>query len=92
MTMDGAASPLPMVRIVVLTFDGGDLTMACLRSLCDLDWLRDRFEIVLVANGWLDEQRLGYGIALTLGQRMETDNVPMDVDAFFLCAQTSAHN
>ena len=28
------------------------------------------------------EQRLSYGIALTLGQRMKTDNVPMDVDAF----------
>ncbi|MDH4039661.1 MAG: FKBP-type peptidyl-prolyl cis-trans isomerase [Gammaproteobacteria bacterium] len=28
------------------------------------------------------EQRLSYGIALTLGQRMKADNVPMDVDAF----------
>lgn len=28
------------------------------------------------------EQRLSYGIAYTLGQRMATDNVPMDVDAF----------
>ena len=28
------------------------------------------------------EQRLSYGIALNLGQRMKTDNVPMDVDAF----------
>jgi GT2 family glycosyltransferase len=55
MTMDGAASPLPMVRIVVLTFDGGDLTMACLRSLCDLDWPSDRYEIVLVDNGSLDD-------------------------------------
>ena len=28
------------------------------------------------------EQRLSYGIALTLGQRMQADAVPMDVDAF----------
>jgi len=28
------------------------------------------------------EQRLSYGIALTLGQRMKADGVPMDVDAF----------
>ncbi len=28
------------------------------------------------------QQRLSYGIALTLGQRMKTDKVPMDVDAF----------
>jgi len=28
------------------------------------------------------EQRLSYGIALTLGQRMKADKVPMDVDAF----------
>ncbi|MEM8560740.1 MAG: FKBP-type peptidyl-prolyl cis-trans isomerase [Pseudomonadota bacterium] len=28
------------------------------------------------------EQRLSYGIAYTLGQRMAADNVPMDVDAF----------
>ena len=28
------------------------------------------------------EQRLSYGIALTLGTRMKADEVPMDVDAF----------
>ena len=28
------------------------------------------------------QQRLSYGIAYGLGQRMKTDNVPMDVDAF----------
>jgi FKBP-type peptidyl-prolyl cis-trans isomerase len=28
------------------------------------------------------EQRLSYGIAFSLGQRMKTDEVPMDVDAF----------
>ena len=28
------------------------------------------------------EQRLSYGIAYGLGQRMQADGVPMDVDAF----------
>ena len=28
------------------------------------------------------QQRLSYGIAFTLGQRMAADDVPMDVDAF----------
>jgi GT2 family glycosyltransferase len=48
-------TPAPMVRIVVLTFDGGDLTMACLRSLLALDHPADRREIVLVDNGSLDD-------------------------------------
>lgn len=50
-----ASACAPMVRIVVLTFDGGDLTMACLRSLLALDYPIDRREIVLVDNGSLDD-------------------------------------
>lgn len=46
---------VPLVRIVVLTFDGGDLTLECLRSLQALDWPRDRRQIVLVDNGSLDD-------------------------------------
>lgn len=45
----------PLVRVVVLTFDGGDMTLACLQSLHDLDWPRERLEIVLVDNGSLDD-------------------------------------
>ncbi len=45
----------PFIRIVVLTFDGGDLTLECIRSLDNLDWPRDRMEIVLVDNGSLDD-------------------------------------
>lgn len=30
------------------------------------------------------QQRLSYGIALSLGQRMQADSVPMDIDAFTL--------
>lgn len=46
---------IPFVRVVVLTFDGGDMTLACLQSLHELDWPRDRLEIVLVDNGSLDD-------------------------------------
>jgi GT2 family glycosyltransferase len=49
------AEQLPFVRIVVLTFDGGDMTLRCLRSLAMLDWPTDRLEIVLVDNGSLDD-------------------------------------
>ncbi|MGA0325082.1 MAG: glycosyltransferase family 2 protein, partial [Ilumatobacteraceae bacterium] len=45
----------PFIRVVVLTFDGGDMTLACLQSLHALDWPRDRYEIVLVDNGSLDD-------------------------------------
>lgn len=49
------STTVPFVRIVVLTFDGGDMTMECLRSLQALDWPVDRVEIVLVDNGSLDD-------------------------------------
>ena len=45
---------LPRVRVVVLNFDGGDMTIDCLRSLAGTDWPTDRFEVVLVDNGSLD--------------------------------------
>lgn len=48
-------STAPMVRIVVLTFDGGELTLDCLASIDALDWPRDRLEVVLVDNGSLDD-------------------------------------
>jgi len=41
----------PRVRVVVLDYDGGDLTVDCLDSLLATDWPRDRLEIVLVDNG-----------------------------------------
>lgn len=48
-------SQVPFVRIIVLTFDGGDMTLRCLQSLERLDWPADRVEIVLVDNGSLDD-------------------------------------
>lgn len=49
------SAAIPFIRVVVLTFDGGDMTLACLQSLHALDWPRDRYEIVLVDNGSLDD-------------------------------------
>ena len=46
---------VPFVRIVVLSFDGGQMTLDCIESLAKTDWLRDRYEIVMVDNGSLDD-------------------------------------
>ncbi len=46
---------LPLVRVVVLNFDGGDMTLECLDSLLATDWPSDRLEIVMVDNGSLDD-------------------------------------
>lgn len=43
------------VRVVVLNFDGGSMTLDCLDSLLATDWPADRLEIVLVDNGSLDD-------------------------------------
>jgi GT2 family glycosyltransferase len=44
----------PLVRVVVLNYNGGDLTMACLRSLLATDWPADRLDVVLVDNASAD--------------------------------------
>jgi len=53
--IDMASSAVPLVRVVVLNFDGGQLTIDCLDSLLASDWPTDRIEIVLVDNGSLDD-------------------------------------
>lgn len=45
----------PFVRVVVLNFDGGQMTLDCLDSLLASEWPADRLEIVLVDNGSLDD-------------------------------------
>ena len=45
----------PLVRVVVLTFDGGQMTIDCLDSLLATEWPADKLEIVLVDNGSLDD-------------------------------------
>ena len=49
------SSVLPLVRVVVLNFDGGDMTFECLDSLLASDWPSDRLDIVMVDNGSLDD-------------------------------------
>jgi len=44
----------PRVRVVILSFDGGDMTLDCLESLVRTEWPADRLEIVMVDNGSLD--------------------------------------
>jgi GT2 family glycosyltransferase len=48
-----AAPPVPdapRVRVVVVNYGGGDLTLTCLRSVLATDWPADRLEVVLVDN------------------------------------------
>ncbi|MGI9646232.1 MAG: glycosyltransferase family 2 protein [Ilumatobacteraceae bacterium] len=51
---DPHASSHPHVRVVVLNFDGGQMTLDCIDSLLATDWPVDRLEIVVVDNGSLD--------------------------------------
>ena len=44
----------PLVRVVVLSFDGGQMTIDCIESLLASEWPAARMEIVLVDNGSLD--------------------------------------
>jgi GT2 family glycosyltransferase len=45
----------PKVRVVVVNYNGGQLTLECLRSLCRTDWPSDAFEVVLVDNASTDD-------------------------------------
>ena len=45
----------PFVRVVVLSFDGGQMTIDCIESLLRTKWPADRLEIVMVDNGSLDD-------------------------------------
>ena len=49
------ASTTPFVRVVVINFDGWQMTIDCLESLLATDWPADRLEIVMVDNGSLDD-------------------------------------
>ena len=45
----------PRVRVVVLNFDGGQMTIDCIESLLATDWPASKLEVVLVDNGSLDD-------------------------------------
>ncbi len=61
---DTGAMPLPLspatgvkcpsVRVVVLNYNGGDMTLACLERLLETEWPPERLQIVLVDNASSD--------------------------------------
>jgi GT2 family glycosyltransferase len=44
----------PRVRVVVLNYDGGEMTLRCLRALRAVDWPEDAIEVMLVDNASID--------------------------------------
>jgi len=44
----------PRVRVVVVNYNGGDLTISCIQGLQRTDWPAEALEIVLVDNGSID--------------------------------------
>ncbi len=51
----GMVASTPFVRVVVLNFDGWQMTIDCLRSILATEWPADRLEVVMVDNGSLDD-------------------------------------
>ncbi|MFI0609283.1 MAG: glycosyltransferase family 2 protein [Anaerolineae bacterium] len=47
-------SPLPTVSIVLLNFNGGEHNQACLESLRQLDYPKDRFEVLVIDHASVD--------------------------------------
>jgi len=54
----------PRVRVVVLNYDGGEMTLRCLRKLREIDWPEDALDVVLVDNASID------GIAPVIREEM----------------------
>ncbi len=53
--MNASSAPSwPLVRVVVLNYNGGDMTLACLERLIRTDWPAERLELVLVDNASTD--------------------------------------
>ena len=50
----GRAASLPMVRLVVLNFQGGELVLDAVESIMRLDWPADRVDVVVVDNASTD--------------------------------------
>jgi GT2 family glycosyltransferase len=44
----------PHVRVVVLNYDGGEMTLRCLAALREVDWPEDALDVVLVDNASID--------------------------------------
>ncbi len=54
MTTNRTADRTPTVRVVVLNYDGGDMTLRCLDALRAVDWPVGALEIVMVDNASID--------------------------------------
>lgn len=61
--------PLPYIRVVVVNFNGGALTVRCLESLLCSDWPSDRLDVVMVDNASTDG----------LADRLESEGWPVRV-------------
>lgn len=48
-------TPQPLVRVVVLNYDGGAMTLECLDSILASDWPAESMDVILVDNGSLDD-------------------------------------
>ena len=48
-------TPTARVRVVVVNFNGGDLTLRCVDALLDTDWPRELLEVVVVDNASNDD-------------------------------------
>jgi GT2 family glycosyltransferase len=44
----------PKVRVLIVNFDGGELTLRCLEAVRTLDWPQDALEVVVVDNASID--------------------------------------
>jgi GT2 family glycosyltransferase len=64
MTRSSTPPRTPRVRVVVLNYDGGEMTLRCLRTLREVDWPQDALEVVLVDNASID------GIAPVIREEM----------------------
>jgi GT2 family glycosyltransferase len=54
MSDTATSDTFPKVRVVVLNYDGGQMTLDCLDSLLATEWPADALEIIMVDNGSLD--------------------------------------
>lgn len=57
--MSGSA---PLVRVVVVNYNGGSMTLECLRAMLQTEWPQDALEVVLVDNASCD------GVAASVAQ------------------------
>jgi GT2 family glycosyltransferase len=44
----------PRVRVIIVNYDGGEMTLQCLASLHDVDWPEEALEVVMVDNASID--------------------------------------